>query len=131
MNVAVGSLLGDELGGDYTFFLKFTLTDFPGTAEWLVDAVEIAATTVTRGCFNIDADDMDITCDGETDLQFYVPVNAGPVEIYLNTCTFNPDYDGVCSRADEDPREEYFQIFVYKDGAEAFADSYGFWEDKD
>lgn len=96
--------------------MKFTLADFPGTAEWIVDATEIATTTVTRGCFNIDADDMDITCDGATDLQYYVPVNTGPVEIYLNSCTFNTNYDDVCSNADQDPRQEYFQIFVYKDG---------------
>jgi len=124
-----GALTGDEPGGDYTFFVKFTLTNFPGTAESLDLSQEIAAVTITRGCFNIDADDMDVTCDGATDLHYYVPLNAGPVEIYLNSCTFNADYNDVCSVADQNPREEYFQIFVYKDGEQFFDNSWGFWED--
>lgn len=119
---------GTEPGGVYSFRMQFTLENFPGTVTWESTA-EIATTTVTRGCMNIDEGDMDITCDGATDLQFYVPVGAEQIEFYLNSCTFNSDLDGVCSDDAED--HKFFMIEVYKDESLVEDTTWGFYEDID
>lgn len=111
LKIDPAELVGDEPGGLYEFYMIFTMTNFPGTATFESDT-PVADTTVTRGCFNIDADDMAITCDGATDLQFYVPVGAQAVDIYLNSCTFNADYDGVCGIE----ANKYFEVLVNING---------------